>query len=94
MRENPERVRARNAARRASRKRAQPGWLTDENLREIEAIYQMAYRLELETGMKHHVDHIIPLRGKIVSGLHVPWNLRVVTASENLKKGNRCDDRA
>jgi len=63
-----------------------PKW-SDKN--KINDIYNEAVILEKETGKKYHVDHIIPLRGKKVSGLHIPENLRIIPAKENLKKGNK-----
>jgi hypothetical protein len=86
-RKYPEKVSADNANRRARKLNATPPWLNDEHKAEITATYKEMRRLRNETGIEHHVDHIIPLRGKDVCGLHVPWNLQILTADENYKKG-------
>ena len=66
-----------------------PPWLTIEELCEMSGFFDSAAQKTDETGVPHHVDHIVPLRGKTVSGLNVPWNLQVIPAIENLKKSNR-----
>lgn len=66
-----------------------PVWLNKEDRSKIRQIYFEARRLSNETGIKHAVDHIIPLNGKSVCGLHVPWNLQILTKQENSSKRNR-----
>lgn len=65
-----------------------PVWLTEFDELKIKCLYQVAAMRTKESGQVWHVDHIIPLQGKLVSGLHVPNNLRVITAFENLSKHN------
>ena len=89
---NPELVNAYGASRRARKKQAQPPWLTEEHFNQIKAIYKNSKRMKKLTGIEHHVDHIVPLAGKNVCGLHVPWNLQVIPAKHNLEKNNRFDD--
>ena len=66
-----------------------PPWLTVEQQQEIRQIYHDAAVRTKTDGIAYHVDHIVPLCGKNVSGLHVPWNLQILTATENLKKHNK-----
>lgn len=86
--ENPEAKAEIDARRRASKLKAAPAWLTREHRREMAALYAEARRLTAATGIAHHVDHIVPLQGRTVCGLHVPWNLQILTAKANLAKRN------
>ncbi len=88
MQENQGKVIANIAKRRIAKIKRTPKWLTAEQIKQIQHIYLEAKMLEVETGIKHHVDHILPLQGKLVSGLHVPENLRVIPAVENHRKFN------
>jgi len=90
---NKHKYMAKYAKRRAKKLKATPHWLTKEQLLLIENIYEQAKKLEKETGIKYHVDHIIPLQGENVCGLHVPWNLQILTAKENLSKNNKVMDK-
>lgn len=72
-----------------SKKKRVPSWLTRDDLWLIEEIYALAALRTQLTGVDWQVDHIIPLHGKTVSGLHVPTNLRVITKKENLSKSNK-----
>lgn len=86
---NPDKANARAAKRRAVRLRATPAWLTNNDYREILGYYTDAQKLSEQNGIDHVVDHIVPLQGKDVCGLHVPWNLQTLTKYENASKGNR-----
>ena len=65
-----------------------PAWLTNKDHKLIQEVYRKARMLTELTGVKYHVDHVIPLRGKLVSGLHVPSNLQILQADVNMKKSN------
>lgn len=92
METNPERARLRAyqgcAERYAAKRQRMPEWLSKEQKQQIKEVYAESRGLRL-TGLNVHVDHIVPLMGKSVSGLHVPWNLQIITAHENAMKLNR-----
>ena len=87
--DNPGKTNARTAKRRAAKLQATPKCLTKDHWKQIEAFYIEAARLTKVTGTPHEVDHIIPLQGIDVRGLHVPWNLRIVTRSVNRRKSRK-----
>jgi hypothetical protein len=86
---NPHLNAAKEAKRRSHKLKASPPWLKPEHLAQIKRTYKLRDVISEVTGIKYHVDHIVPLQGKNVCGLHVPWNLRVIPAKDNLSKGNR-----
>lgn len=85
---NKVQVRADTKARRRKHRSATPPWLSRKQRSEIRQLYQIAITMTQSTGEQYVVDHIYPLRSDVVCGLHVPWNLRVMTQGENLKKSN------
>lgn len=85
---NKGKVNAATRKRQASKLKATPSWLTEKQLRDIQIIYTACTKVTERTGKSHHVDHIVPLQGKNVCGLHVPWNLAIIPASMNLAKSN------
>ena len=89
---NKTQVLADNKVRRRKHRNATPPWLTRKQKSEIRQLYQIAITMTQTTGEQYVVDHIVPLRGESVCGLHVPWNLRVITQEENLKKSNKLVD--
>lgn len=82
-------VRADTKNRRRKHREATPKWLTKVQKAQMREIYKMAITMTQTTGEQYVVDHIVPLRSHEVCGLHVPWNLRVITQEENLKKSNK-----
>ena len=89
---NIEWVRADTKARRRKHREATPKWLTSAQKSEIRQIYRAAIVSSKTTGEQYVVDHIYPLRSEVVCGLHVPWNLRIMTREANLKKSNSLPD--
>lgn len=86
VKNNPEKMAARAAARRAMKLQATPSWANDEKIKNF---YIESRERTRVSGIKHHVDHIVPLVSNLVCGLHCEDNLMVIEGKENIRKGNR-----
>lgn len=86
---NPEKVAEQSAKKRCSKLQRMPKWLSNDEVIKIKSFYKVARMMSSTFSVTYHVDHIVPLRGKLVSGLHVPWNLRVIRSEQNMMKSNK-----
>jgi 5-methylcytosine-specific restriction endonuclease McrA len=89
---NPELYKALTSVRKRRHRNATPKWVTAEQKQAMRELYLSAQRLTKLTGERYVVDHIVPLINPYVCGLHLPWNLQVMTQEENLKKSNKLLD--
>lgn len=85
---NKGKVLANVAFRKAKKRQATPPWLAAEQRRQMRDLYETAEIFRANLNEDFHVDHIVPISHPLVCGLHVPWNLQILTAAENLQKGN------
>ncbi|PPD55485.1 MAG: hypothetical protein CTY12_00485 [Methylotenera sp.] len=83
---NKDKLQSYNAIRRSQIKQALPYWA---DIDKILKVYRRSVQLTKETGIIHHVDHIIPLSNELVCGLHVHYNLQVLIGTDNMSKGNK-----
>ena len=88
---NKDKVKAKVRARQASQLQRTPCWITPIHKERMENQYKLATLLSKVTGSPWEVDHILPLQGKTISGLHVPSNLQVIPRSTNRSKHNRVE---
>lgn len=103
-RQNPEKTRQYSAAwrkkntaviamhankRRAVKLGATPSWLTADQIEHMKDLHEAARQFRIYTGIPYEVDHIVPLQGENVCGLHVPWNMQIIEARQNRSKKNK-----
>lgn len=86
QKQNLDKVYFKNSNRRAAKLQATPVWA---DLEAMKLFYAESIKLSEKTGITHHVDHIVPLQNELVCGLHNQFNLQILTATENISKGNR-----
>ncbi len=84
---NPNKMAASAQKRAQAEKNATPAWLTPDQRKSMKLL-KLAAKLMSNGGVQYVVDHIIPLQGTHVCGLHTPWNMRILTAADNAKKFN------
>lgn len=87
--QNKDKLCAKAAKRRAYLKQRIPNWLTEKQKQQIDYFYHVASEFKSWTKVNLEVDHIVPLYGKQICGLHVPWNLQIITKKENALKSNK-----
>lgn len=86
---NPGKVNASTVKRRTAKMKRTPAWLTPDDFWMIEQAYEIAALRTKVLGVQFHVDHVLPLQGQYVSGLHVPTNLQVIPWRDNIVKANK-----
>jgi 5-methylcytosine-specific restriction endonuclease McrA len=85
---NRDKMNATAAIVRAKRRNRKPKWIKDVFIKDIKIWYRRAKLIKQFTGQLWEVDHIVPMNGKKESGLHVPWNLQLLTKKQNRDKSN------
>jgi len=89
---NPDLVKAHVVQKRSRLRQATPTTLSKEHRRQIRDFYVSAAELSRSTGVTYSVDHVVPLAGKNICGLHVPWNLQIIPLLDNCRKGVSWDE--
>lgn len=75
--------------RKANQLNRTPKWLSADDNWILQEVYELATLRTKLTGIDWHVDHVVPMQGTNVSGLHCPENLQVIPAKHNVRKNNK-----